>query len=377
MKKTKGFLLALVLSGSVFFSGCGDDTDLVPPLPDQLATVEYIFTPNAGNSNVSSKNINLTNGSLTDVQLATAGTTPRMVETHPSQRFIYTSNQGSDNISAYAVSGNGGLTQLAGSPFAAPLGVTTVAVDPSGRFLYATGLTNQIRAYAIGSDGTLSLPVNATLNTAPTLAAAVFTRTANGLFLNVPGSNAGVASIETFTVNETTGVLSANSISNIAGGTSVDGLSLHPSGTVLVASVEDGNAGSSSLLPLTVNAGGSLTQVNASAVALAFDCGNAVVSSTGTAYVGSDSTNNVSAFTVNGTTGALASLAGSPFAVGQLSNFLALSPRGGLLYAVDAANNRMSGLLVGSAGALTVGAGSPNNSQLVFPNLPDFVQFAF
>ncbi|MCA9794808.1 MAG: beta-propeller fold lactonase family protein, partial [Candidatus Eremiobacteraeota bacterium] len=319
MGKARNFCIALALAGALFFTGCDDSTDAVIIGNSQNGVIEHIFVPNAGNSNVAVKNLNTANGATADIVQANAGTTPVMVRTHPNQNLIYVANQGSDNISVFSVGANGLLTAVAGSPFAGPLGVTSIAVDPTGRFLYAAGNTNQIRSFTIGADGSLTNAVNLPLVSVPTQVAPVFTRTANGLFLNVAGSNGGVASIETFTVNENTGALAANSITNVAGGISVDGLSRHPSGTVLVASVEDAGANSSSLLPLTVNANGSLTQVNGSAVALAFDCGGNALSGQGVVYVGSDSSNNVAAFTVNGTNGALAALAGSPFAAGQFS----------------------------------------------------------
>ena len=337
-----------------------------------------MFIPNAGSSNVAVKNLNLVDGSTTDVAQAAAGTTPRMAKTHPNQNFVYVSNQTSGDISVYTVGSGGALTAVTGSPFPAPDGAVAITVDPSGRVLYAAGTGNQIRSYTIDSNGGLSNPANVALTSVPTIVAPVFTRTANGLFLNVAGTNGGVASIETFTVNEGNGALTANSISNVAGGTHVDGLSLHPSGTVLVAAVEDlNNANASALLPLSLNANGSLTQVNGSQVALNFDCGNTAMSNAGIVYVGSDSSNNVSAFTVNGTTGALTAVAGSPFAAGQISDFVVLDPRNTLLYTVDSAGSRLSGFLVGADGSLTVGAGALNSTQMVVPNLPDFAQFAF
>lgn len=375
MKKTKGFLIALAIGGALFFNGCGDSTNLVAPLPNQVNPAEHIFVPNAGNSNVASKTISLGDGNVVDVQQIAAGTTPRMVKTHPTQRYIYVANQGSDNISVYLVTNIGGLSQVGGSPFAAPLGVTSITIDPSGRFLYAAGNNNQIRTYAIDANGALSNPTNQAFTSVPTIVAPVFTRTANGLFVNFAGANGGAGSIETFSVNETTGALTANSVANV-GGSSVDGLSVHPGGTVLVASVEDNTANSSSLLPLTLGTNGALTAVNGNAVALNFDCGNTALSGQGIVYVGSDSSNNVSAFSVNGTTGALAPIAGSPFAAGQISNWVVLDPRNGLLYAVDAGNSLLSGLLLNTAGGLTVGAGAPNGTQLVAPNLPDFALFS-
>lgn len=375
MKKTKGFLLALALTSAFLLNGCGEDTDLVAPLPDQIRPTERLFIPNSGNGNVISRAVDISNANLEEIGVSAVGTTPKMVRTHPNQRYIYVANQGSDNISAFAVDDNGGLTPIAGSPFAAPAGATAIAIDPSGRFLYAAGSANEIRSYDISASGALSNPVNIALASLPTTVAPVFTRTTSGLFLNVAGVNGGVASVETFTVNETTGALTANSVSLVAGGTSVDGLSVHPTGAVLVASVEDAAVSSSSLLPFNLNNNGSLTQLNANQVVLGFDCGSVALSEAGIAYVGSDNTNNISAFNVHGGTGALTALANSPFAVGQLSNFVVVDPSNSLVYAVDSNNSRISGLGINALGELALGAGVPHTSQLVVPNLPDFTSF--
>jgi hypothetical protein len=52
-------------------------------------------------------------------------------------KFAYVTNYGSGNVFAYAIAGDGALTQLAGSPFEAgtgPLGIATCSVgDRSGK----------------------------------------------------------------------------------------------------------------------------------------------------------------------------------------------------------------------------------------------------
>lgn len=380
MKKMSKICVSLAVAGALFFTGCGSSSEdiIINNGNTNPVVIEHIVVPNAGSSNVAVKSLNLVDGSTTDVAQAAAGTTPRMVKTHPNQAFAYVSNQTSGDISAYSIAANGTLTPVAGSPFAGPAGAVAVTVDPTGRFLYAAGTGNQIRSYSIDATGGLTNPVNLPMTSVPTVVAPVFTRTVNGLFLNVAGTNGGVATVETFTVNEQTGALSPNSISSVAGGTHVDGLSLHPSGTVLVAAVEDLNtANSSSLLPLTLNANGSLNQVNGSQVPLNFDCGNTAMSVAGTVYIGSDSSNNVAAFTVNGASGATAAIAGSPFAVGQPSDFVVLDPSNTLLYTVDSTGSRLSGFLVGADSSLTLGGGALTGSQMVVPNLPDFARFVF
>ena len=71
-------------------------------------------------------------------------TAPRLAaaedEHLPGNQFAYVADQGSGKILGYIVhSANGKLTPIAGSPFSTgKSGSTSVAVDPAGRFLYAT-----------------------------------------------------------------------------------------------------------------------------------------------------------------------------------------------------------------------------------------------
>ena len=61
-----------------------------------------------------------------------AGTEPSSVAVDSQSKFVYAANDGSNNISAYAINATtGALTQVAGSPFGAgdePAGVSTCRV---------------------------------------------------------------------------------------------------------------------------------------------------------------------------------------------------------------------------------------------------------
>src|SRR5579864_5315620 len=66
-----------------------------------------------------------------------AGASPNSVAIVPSGRFLYVANIIPGGISAFNVAKTGSLTPISGSPFSAPTGTAFVTVDPSGRFLYA------------------------------------------------------------------------------------------------------------------------------------------------------------------------------------------------------------------------------------------------
>jgi 6-phosphogluconolactonase (cycloisomerase 2 family) len=86
------------------------------------------------------------------------GTMPTSVAIDPLDNFVYVANQGSNNISAYALGADGSLTALPGSPFAAADEPAAVAVDPTGSFLYvANAGADNVSVFAIdATTGALS-----------------------------------------------------------------------------------------------------------------------------------------------------------------------------------------------------------------------------
>ncbi len=105
---------------------------------------------------------------LTNNNIWFSGQSSVAVAAEPSGKFVYVANNGSNDISAYAVdAGSGVLTEVAGSPFAAGAGPLSVVADPSGKFLLildaGSGSPGQIVTFAIGPTGALSkVPSGAT-----------------------------------------------------------------------------------------------------------------------------------------------------------------------------------------------------------------------
>jgi DNA-binding beta-propeller fold protein YncE len=78
------------------------------------------------------------------------------------------------------------------------------------------------------------------------------------------------------------------------------------------------------------------------------------------AYVANASSNNVSAYTINGTTGALTPIPGSPFPTGLNPYSVTVDPTGQFAYVANANSNNVSAYTInGTTGALTPVAGSP------------------
>ena len=78
------------------------------------------------------------------------------------------------------------------------------------------------------------------------------------------------------------------------------------------------------------------------------------------AYVANQASNDVSAFTINGTTGALVPVSGSPYPVGTTPGGIAISSNGTFAYVANQGSNTVSAFTIDAAtGTLTAVGGSP------------------
>ena len=75
----------------------------------------------------------------------------------PDGKFLYVANQGSNNVSAFAVGSGGALTAVSGSPFAAGTAPTFAIVNHNGNHLYVADRdSNDITDFAISGSGSLT-----------------------------------------------------------------------------------------------------------------------------------------------------------------------------------------------------------------------------
>ncbi len=125
---------------------------------------QFLYATDSANNDVVSLSI-AASGALTQVAGSpfAAGTQPAAVAVDGTGTFVYVSNAGSNNVSAFK-SASGVLTQVAGSPFTTQ-GTGTVAVtqpgflivDATNTFLYVSNVASRgIAAFGINAvDGTL------------------------------------------------------------------------------------------------------------------------------------------------------------------------------------------------------------------------------
>jgi lactonase family protein with 7-bladed beta-propeller len=126
-------------------------------------TGKFVYVTNNNDNTVSAYSVG-SNGALAPVPGSpfAAGSGPISVAVDPTGKFVYVTNNNNDNtVSAYSVGSNGALAPVPGSPFAAGSGPVSVAVDPTGKFAYVAnegsfGVFSNVSAYTIDSNGALT-----------------------------------------------------------------------------------------------------------------------------------------------------------------------------------------------------------------------------
>jgi 6-phosphogluconolactonase (cycloisomerase 2 family) len=129
------------------------NTQYVGGLPNSLAvekTGRYLYATDGVNG-VEVFGINATTGALTALAVSpiAAQANPSAAATDPSGTFLYVANRDANNISAYAILGNGLLSEISGSPFASGTQPQAVGVDPTGAFVYVANNGGGISEYKI------------------------------------------------------------------------------------------------------------------------------------------------------------------------------------------------------------------------------------
>ena len=127
-----------------------------------------------------------------------AGTTPSGIAEDPTARFVYVTDQATNQLYGKVVQGDGSLLSMVNGPFSTGLFPVSVMIDPRGKYLYTVNYNaNTVGAYALdpatgtpsGTAGSTSTPVK----TGPTCATI---EPALGIYLFVTNSSDGSISGE-------------------------------------------------------------------------------------------------------------------------------------------------------------------------------------
>jgi 6-phosphogluconolactonase len=286
---------------------------------------QFAYVANQTSANVFAYTIDGTTGALTGATGASGLDSPGSVTVDPSGQFAYVANFSSNGtVSAFTVDQTtGALTPVPGSPFSAGRWPYSVTVDPTGQFVYTANYTHlsdggNVAAFTIDRTTGALTPVAGAPFTAGELPRSV-TVDPTGSFAYVANftSNSVPGNVSAFTIDGTTGALTEVAGSPFIAGTGPTSLTVDPTGQFVYLS----------------------------------NCGSPCGSGGGT----------VSAFTIDGTTGALTAIPGSPFPAGPHSVMVTVDPTGQFAYVANYTNpGTVSAFTIdGTTGALTEVASSP------------------
>src|SRR5437870_4186065 len=127
---------------------------------------EFVYAANQ-DSNTLSAFRRLGDGTLVPLQTIPTGSAPNGAAVNPRGAFVYIPNILSNDVSGYAISPNGTLTEVPGSPFPAGSGPGWISVDPTGRFVYVANCAalcsgsgpGSVSGYAINQSTGALVPV--------------------------------------------------------------------------------------------------------------------------------------------------------------------------------------------------------------------------
>jgi 6-phosphogluconolactonase (cycloisomerase 2 family) len=333
---------------TVFTAAPGGGTSASFPF-NVLPFSRFAFATASGSSKVFILDADPASGRLLYTGYALAeSSNPGSVALHPSGQFVYVLNQQtSGSVSMFSIDAGSGVLKLIAPAVSAGDTPSAIALDPLGRFAYVANLNS----------GTISMyTVDATTgHLAPIGAGAVATGTQpDSIALDPLGkfvfvTNRGSSSISMFSINATTGALSPIGAGTVnSGGSNPSAVTVEPSGRFAYATNADGTV---AMFKIDAATGALTTGATASAgrstSAIAIDPVGRF------AYVANSASNDVSAFAINSSTGALTSL-GATTAAGQGPQTVLVDPSASFVYVGNGSGTDVSIFSVnGSTGALS------------------------
>ena len=138
-----------------------------------------------------------------------AGTTPSAIAEDPSSRFVYITDEQTNQLYGNTVNNDGSLTPMVNSPFSTGLFPVALTIDPRGKFLYVANYSaSTIGAYAIDTaTGTPAASIGSASTATDTGPQCVTVEPALGLYLYTANNLQG--DVSAFKLNASTGGLGA------------------------------------------------------------------------------------------------------------------------------------------------------------------------
>jgi 6-phosphogluconolactonase (cycloisomerase 2 family) len=278
--------------------------------------------------------VNLTNGNLDPAGAGfwPTGSQPTCVVADPGGRFLYSTDQGANTVTAFTIHADDGTLSNIGTFGAAANAPAVALVDPLGQFLYvASNSLGSFYNYPINGGGFLGAngPV------IPASTPCSFAIDPDDKFLYV-AENTG-ADVQGYTI--ASGVLTSMGAAFPAGLGAVRAV-IHPSGHYLYVA----NAGDGTISAYVINPGdGTLASVPGSPFGAGTSTLSLVIDMTGNYLIEENCTaaNNVRVFNIDSGTGALAGI-GPMYSAGNLPVAMVMDPSGNFVYVANSGSNDIS-----------------------------------
>ena len=291
----------------------------------------------------------------------------RVAIADPLGHFLFAVDSVSLGIDTFAIDPtNGFLTPLTQVAPPAPGGFTSLVIDPSGSFLYATVLSQPpsgVYAYAIGPNAALTaLPRSPFAAGSVPVALAIDPQSS---YLYAANNPDGTISAYTIAADGTLAPIAGSPFRAVTAGAGLDALIPAPAGGFLYAHAGVGTG--TGIYVFTIDAkSGALLKLPGSPF-LSPQVGTsslAIVPSGAFILLANQLSNQMSVASINQQNGALKAVAGSPFPGGGISGQIAPDASGQFVYTAGN-NNSVSGFAFnGSTGVLKVLPTSPYISGL-------------
>lgn len=343
MMPRAGAYLIFVALGLAALTGCGSSPSSSSTTQFPSSHTAYVALPTS--NAVAGYRIDNNSASFTSILGSPypGGTSPSSVLVHPSNRFVYASNQGGDDISLFTIDSTLGSLLEVLPRTAAGLTPASLVMDSGGNFLFALNqVSSSISVYSINS-GTGALTAVAGSPFATFANPFAFALSPSAKFLYVLNGNLG----RVFAYTNNSGVLTPVVGLPVQVGNGPLAITVDPAETFVYVA----NSIDNTVSVLSINSStGALTLLGSYATGTT---PTSVVVLGQYLYVANLGSSNISAFSVAPTTGVLTQITSSPFAAGSAPLFEVIDPNGKFLYVGSQTARSVSALSINTTtGAL-------------------------
>ena len=317
------------LNGALLSLGPAINVGMAPNPPTFDPLNRYLFVPNSGSDSLSVFTFNASSGGLTEVvgfpgSPFSTGDNPQSASVDAQGRFVWVNNLTAGTVSMFFVNSGGILTTASGNPLttgAAPQRVTFRQYSPKLFAFVANAGSGTVSVFDVNqtTGGVIISPPLAVPFPAGTAPSAV-TIDPSGQFALV--ANSGSNNVSVYRIDSTTGVLTV--VQNpvpvtsdfFPSGTAPQQVTIHPSGNfAYIANATSGNVSTYTINQTT----GVLTQIAGSPFLTGGTSPKRVtIDSAGKfAFVSNQNSDTIAVFSIDQGTGVLTAVTGSPFPTGD------------------------------------------------------------